>query len=57
MAASGIEPATFRFMAQRLNHCATAVPNKYISFMKTAEIVLEQANRALLAAAIKKGTL
>ena len=23
---SGIEPATFRFVAQRLNHCATAVP-------------------------------
>ena len=22
---SGIEPATFRFLAQRLNHCATAV--------------------------------
>ena len=24
--ASGIEPATFRFVAQHLNHCATAVP-------------------------------
>jgi hypothetical protein len=23
---SGIEPATFRFVAQNLNHCATAVP-------------------------------
>jgi len=23
---SGIEPATFRFVAQRLKHCATAVP-------------------------------
>ena len=22
----GIEPATFRFVAQNLNHCATAVP-------------------------------
>jgi hypothetical protein len=22
---SGIEPATFRFVAQKLNHCATAV--------------------------------
>jgi hypothetical protein len=22
---SGIEPATFRFISQRLNHCATAV--------------------------------
>jgi hypothetical protein len=25
---SGIEPATFRFVAQQLNHCATAVPNR-----------------------------
>jgi len=27
---SGIEPATFRFVAQHLNHCDTAVPNIYI---------------------------
>ena len=26
MTPSGIEPATFGFVAQRLNHCATAVP-------------------------------
>jgi hypothetical protein len=26
MKPSGIEPATFRFVAQYLNHCATAVP-------------------------------
>jgi len=26
MTPSGIEPETFRFVAQRLNHCATAVP-------------------------------
>jgi len=25
---AGIEPATFRFAAQHLNHCATAVPNR-----------------------------
>jgi len=24
---SGIEPATFRFVTQHLNHCASAVPN------------------------------
>jgi hypothetical protein len=30
MTPSGIEPATFRFVAQNLNHCATAVPNWYI---------------------------
>jgi len=27
---AGIEPATFRFVAQHLNHCATAVPNKAV---------------------------
>ena len=26
MTLPGIEPATFRFVAQHLNHCATAVP-------------------------------
>jgi len=26
LAPAGIEPATFRFVAQHLNHCATAVP-------------------------------
>ena len=29
-----IEPATFRFVAQHLNHCATAVPKKACSYMK-----------------------
>ena len=28
MKPSGIEPATFRFVAQRLDHCATAVPQR-----------------------------
>ena len=27
---AGIEPATFRFVAQHLNHCATAVPQPHI---------------------------
>ena len=27
MTPSGIKPATFRFVAQHLNHCATAVPS------------------------------
>jgi hypothetical protein len=31
MTPSGIEPATFRFVAQNLNHCATAVPATYKS--------------------------
>jgi len=29
MTLAGIEPATFRFVAQHLNHCATAVNNLY----------------------------
>ena len=33
-AAAGIEPATFRFVAQHLNHCATAVPNTSIILLK-----------------------
>jgi len=27
---AGIEPATFRFVAQHLNHCATAVPHPVV---------------------------
>ena len=27
---AGIEEATFRFVAQHLNHCATAVPRKTV---------------------------
>ena len=27
---AGIEPATFRFVAQRFNHCATAVPHTVV---------------------------
>jgi len=32
MTPSGIEPATFRFVAQHPNHCATAVPS-YIYYI------------------------
>ena len=31
---AGIEPATFRFVAQHLNHCATAVPSTYRNNLK-----------------------
>jgi len=34
---AGVEPATFRFVAQHLNHCATAVTGRgggYILLMK-----------------------
>jgi hypothetical protein len=30
MTPSGIKPATFRFVAQYLNHCSTAVPTVYV---------------------------
>jgi len=30
MTPSGIEPVTFRFLAQYLNHCATTVPNNTV---------------------------
>jgi len=32
MTPSGIEPATFRFVAQHLIHCATAVPIYHVGF-------------------------
>ena len=33
MTPAGIEPATFRFVAQHLNHCATAVPPKVTEYL------------------------
>ena len=38
MTPSAIEPATFHFAAQRLNHRATAVPNHV--FVKQADMIL-----------------
>ena len=42
-----IEPATFRFVAQHLNHCATAVPLEDGRVLKversTGELALEDA--------------
>ena len=35
---AGIEPATFRFVAQHVNHCATAVPFKVERTLKTDNI-------------------
>jgi hypothetical protein len=35
MTPAEIEPATFRFVAQRLNHCATAVPHVFLSIIES----------------------
>jgi len=32
MTPAGIEPATFRFVAQHLNHCATLPRSPYVSY-------------------------
>jgi len=38
----GIEPATFRFVAQHINHCATAVPKiTKMQFYKYEQIVVK----------------
>jgi len=34
---AGIEISTFRFLAQHLNHCATAVPQKHLYKQKKRE--------------------
>jgi len=41
---AGIEPATFRFVTQHLNHCATAVPNvmKGTEYLQTTVVLNEQ---------------
>jgi len=36
---AGIEPATFRFVAQHLNHCATAVPLCIIWMLKSGRMI------------------
>jgi len=36
MTPAGNEPATFRFVAQHLNHCATAVPGREVSRSNSA---------------------
>jgi len=41
---AGIKPATFRFVAQHLNHCATAVPKLPSSYSKYKYKMLKSAN-------------
>jgi len=40
MTPDGIEPATFRFVAQHLNHCATAVPQDFETVRNTIPTAL-----------------
>jgi len=42
---AGIEPATFRFVAQHLNHCATAVPNNVLD---SSEILQDITQKSLI---------
>jgi len=44
MTPAGIEPATFRFVAQQLNHCVTAVENTGIIVINqlNAQIIIKQ---------------
>ena len=48
MTQSGIEPMTFRFVAQHLNHCATAVPvwfndtSKFFGLCPSSKFCLKQ---------------
>jgi len=37
---AGIEPATFRFVAQHLNHCATAVPWHFCENLKSHTVTI-----------------
>jgi hypothetical protein len=39
---AGIELATFRFVVQHLNHCATAVPTKYIDRGETLSLCVTE---------------
>jgi len=44
MTPAGIEPATFRFVAQHLNHCATAVPQVLASYIHDSLFICIQRN-------------
>ena len=48
MTPSGIEPTTFGFVAQHLNHCATAVPGKAKDILQNTDISPYNALQATL---------
>jgi hypothetical protein len=39
MTPPGIEPVTFRFVAQYLNHCATMVPPPYLTYLQISQMI------------------
>jgi len=45
MTPSGIEPATFRFVAQHLNHCAIAVTNNNNNNNNTQFYITQESNK------------
>ena len=47
MTPSAIEPATFRFVAQHLNHCATAVPVFTYRYVKGKAVPGREGSRKL----------
>jgi hypothetical protein len=54
MTPSGIEPATFRIVAQHINHCATAVPLSTVivtmkyTFQNVLEVFLWMENKVII---------
>jgi hypothetical protein len=48
MTPSGIEPVTFWFVAQHLNHCATAVPQVEYTFFKICRLCSNVAHLGLI---------
>ena len=57
MTQSGIEPATSRFVAQHLNHCATAVPFYLSIIYVNATLNLFYDIRKIITSGIEQWTL
>ena len=55
MTPSGIEAATFRFVAQHLNHCSTAVPKFVVA--KVKKVINNRSNSEFLAENLKSKIL
>jgi len=53
MTQSGIEPATFRFVEERINHCATAVPCVTLDLFLIVYILVGNTDRSMYRGADK----